>query len=349
MSPTIQPSNPQSPLALYPRTTVIETRVKSVSPIGRNAALVRFETQRRDAGGQAQPPHAWVAVIRYRYSGEPMSVEDRFVNPLGFQVLRYRRDAEALPPEPRTARRRRRGRGAGGRRPAGTCVVPAHARPARAAAAAARSRSRDAVRLRLLAALLALGAGRRLAAQVQPTPGSGDPRIQNVLYDADQVVQLQGTPGYPDRRRVRLRRGDRECRGRRQRRLAGDRRTSAATICSSRHLIAGVTTNMTVVTNARTYFFELAPLSAPASMAYTVRFRYPAAAGRPRRRRRRPASRAAIGSAARRRCGRAAIADDGVHTYIEWPRDTLAARGLCAERARARRHWSMAACATGCS
>jgi len=95
-----QPSNPQSPLSLYPRTTVVETRVKSVSPMGANTAMVRFETQRRDAGGQAQAPHAYVAIIRYRYSGEPMSVEDRFVNPLGFQVLRYRRDAEALAPEP---------------------------------------------------------------------------------------------------------------------------------------------------------------------------------------------------------------------------------------------------------
>ena len=99
---TTQPSSPQSPLAIYPRTTVIETRVKSVSPIGPNTALVRFETQRRDAGGLAQPPRAWVAIVRYRYSGEPMTVEDRFVNPLGFQVLRYRRDAEALPPEPET-------------------------------------------------------------------------------------------------------------------------------------------------------------------------------------------------------------------------------------------------------
>jgi type IV secretion system protein VirB8 len=95
-----QGSNPQSPLASYPRSTVIETRVKSVSPMGQNVAMVRFETQRRDAGGRAERPRAWVAIVRYRYSGEPMSVEDRFVNPLGFQVLRYRRDAEALPPEP---------------------------------------------------------------------------------------------------------------------------------------------------------------------------------------------------------------------------------------------------------
>jgi type IV secretion system protein VirB8 len=94
----MQVSNPQSPLALYPRTTVVETRVKSVSPVGRNAALVRFDTVRRDAGGQIQPPRSWVALIRYRYSGEPMKLEDRFVNPLGFQVLRYRRDAETIAP-----------------------------------------------------------------------------------------------------------------------------------------------------------------------------------------------------------------------------------------------------------
>jgi type IV secretion system protein VirB8 len=37
-----------------------------------------------------------VAVIRYRYSAEPMKLEDRFVNPLGFQVIKYRKDPEAL-------------------------------------------------------------------------------------------------------------------------------------------------------------------------------------------------------------------------------------------------------------
>jgi type IV secretion system protein VirB8 len=94
----VQGSNPESALARLPRTSVIETRVKSVSPVGRNVAMVRFETRRRDAGGQLGPPSAWVAMIRYRYSGEPMTLEDRMVNPLGFTVVRYRRDAEALPP-----------------------------------------------------------------------------------------------------------------------------------------------------------------------------------------------------------------------------------------------------------
>ncbi|MEG3088517.1 virB8 family protein [Sphingomonas sp. PB4P5] len=94
---SVQASNPDSPLARLPRSTVIETRVKSISPLGGNSALVRFETQRRDAGGRALPWQPWVAVVRYRFSGEPMQRDDRFLNPLGFQVLRYRRDAEALP------------------------------------------------------------------------------------------------------------------------------------------------------------------------------------------------------------------------------------------------------------
>ena len=94
----VQVSNPQSPLVVYPRTTVLETRVKSVSPLGRNVALVRFDTIRRDAGGQVQPTQSWVSVIRYRFSGEPMKLEERFVNPLGFRVLRYRRDPESAPP-----------------------------------------------------------------------------------------------------------------------------------------------------------------------------------------------------------------------------------------------------------
>jgi type IV secretion system protein VirB8 len=95
----MQISNPAGPLVLYPRTTMIDVRVKSVSPIGGNAALVRFDTVRSDAGAQPQPPSSWVAVIRYHYSDAPMSLEDRFVNPLGFQVTSYRKDAEVLTPE----------------------------------------------------------------------------------------------------------------------------------------------------------------------------------------------------------------------------------------------------------
>jgi type IV secretion system protein VirB8 len=93
----MQASNAASPLTLYPRSTIVDVRVKSVSPMDKDSALVRFETVREDAGAQPQPAAAWVAVVHYHYSNAPMSLEDRFVNPLGFQVTGFRKDPEALP------------------------------------------------------------------------------------------------------------------------------------------------------------------------------------------------------------------------------------------------------------
>ena len=39
---------------------------------------------------------AWTAVVAFRYTGAPMTMGDRFLNPLGFQVTSYRRDAETV-------------------------------------------------------------------------------------------------------------------------------------------------------------------------------------------------------------------------------------------------------------
>lgn len=94
----MQASNPDSPLALYPRSSTVETRIKSVSPMDARSALVRFETVRRDQNGVDHPAQAWVAILQYQFSGEPMSTDDRFLNPLGFQVVAYQRDPEALEP-----------------------------------------------------------------------------------------------------------------------------------------------------------------------------------------------------------------------------------------------------------
>ena len=168
-----------------------------------------------------------------------------------------------------------------------------------------------------LAALLAL-APASLEAQVHPMPGSGDPRIQTVLYDGEQVVQLQGTPGFQidvefasDEAIENVAVGDSAAW-----QVTPNRRGDHLFV---KPLIGGVTTNMTVVTSARTYFFELAPL-ATGEQAYTVRFRYPSAQTA-------AADGPATGVEGRYRLSGAhalrpsRIADDGVHTYIEWPHD----------------------------
>lgn len=93
----MQASNPLSPLAAYPRRTVIEVQVKSVSLLDNDTALVRFQTIRQDPGAQPQLDGSWIATISFRYSNEPMSAEDRLTNPLGFRVTRYHKDIEVLP------------------------------------------------------------------------------------------------------------------------------------------------------------------------------------------------------------------------------------------------------------
>lgn len=93
----MQANNPLSPLSYVPRGGTIDVEVRSISPLGGKRALVRFTTTQHNPGNQTQNPQYWVAVIGYQYSNAAMSEADRLLNPLGFQVTFYRRDAETLP------------------------------------------------------------------------------------------------------------------------------------------------------------------------------------------------------------------------------------------------------------
>lgn len=160
------------------------------------------------------------------------------------------------------------------------------------------------------------------AAQVRPQPGSGDPRLQSIEYRAEQIVTLEVATGYqlalefaPDERIESVAVGD----------------SGAWLVTPTKrgsHLfvkpaVEGVSTNMTVVTDARTYLFDLQPLPGPSPMmAYTVRFTYP-----------KPADGAAASVMAQavvetryrvrgdRKLRPSAISDDGIKTYIRWPAD----------------------------
>ena len=94
----MQKATPDSPLNLYSPTTLVSVTIKSVSILSPTTALVRFDTTRRDVGATIGSRQSWVAALAFRYSDAPMTMGDRFLNPLGFQVTRYRRDAETLAP-----------------------------------------------------------------------------------------------------------------------------------------------------------------------------------------------------------------------------------------------------------
>jgi type IV secretion system protein VirB8 len=90
-------SNPASILNSANAATQITTTVKSIAVLDKTHALVRFATDRRDGDGPVTRQD-WSAVVTYGFSGAPLSAEDRLINPLGFQVSHYRRDAEGAAP-----------------------------------------------------------------------------------------------------------------------------------------------------------------------------------------------------------------------------------------------------------
>lgn len=94
----MKPGNPDNPLARLPRQISVQARIKSVSILEGGQALVRYDlVQRNDAGAESRPA-PYVSVIRYRFRDRPLAEADRFINPLGFEVVRYRKDAEAPAP-----------------------------------------------------------------------------------------------------------------------------------------------------------------------------------------------------------------------------------------------------------
>ena len=89
-------SNPSSPLNSLNRGDTVSVRVRSVSLISEGAAIVRYTTTRTAGGAGTGPSANYVAAISFGFNGRPLRQEDRFDNPLGFQVTRYRSDPEGL-------------------------------------------------------------------------------------------------------------------------------------------------------------------------------------------------------------------------------------------------------------
>ena len=98
-------TNPNSPMKLWAATGRIKVYVKSVNflthgwmdnPKAPATAAVRFMTTRTNE--REQVIEHWAANVRFRYTQEPMRNEWRFDNPLGFQVIEYRKDQETVAP-----------------------------------------------------------------------------------------------------------------------------------------------------------------------------------------------------------------------------------------------------------
>ncbi len=128
----------------------------------------------------------------------------------------------------------------------------------------------------VLALLTALGGS---AGAVAPRPGPGDSRIHIVDYDPEQVVELKATLGYqmsvelgPAERIESIAIGDSV-----SWQVTPNRRGN---IFFLKPMANGPDTNMTVLTNLRSYYFQLSaqPKSRKQVPLVSVRFVYPAPA-----------------------------------------------------------------------
>lgn len=90
------PASKDNPVNLYGRETRVLPMIKSIQIPNNRTAIVRFSTRR--VGQDTGPEEHWVALMHFRYSREQQTNEWRFDNPLGFQIVDYRRDQESLSP-----------------------------------------------------------------------------------------------------------------------------------------------------------------------------------------------------------------------------------------------------------
>lgn len=153
-------------------------------------------------------------------------------------------------------------------------------------------------------------------AEIVPKPGPGDPHIQTVDYDPDQVIRIQTAPGYaltvefsPGERIENVAVGDGAAW-----QVSANKRGDLLFIKQAQ---SAPETNLTVITDARRYAFTLVPgYGADPQLAYTLRFAYPALSAAPAF----PIERSRTGYelSGTKALRPADIHDDGTATYIRW-------------------------------
>ena len=259
------PHNPASPLNVHKDGSTVRVQVQSVSFFQRGTgvtdlAQVRYLKAQRQAGGASDERFThWIATIQYAFTTPSQDARVRRWNPLGFKVLEL-------------TQRNRKPRICGG-----------------GAWAKARSHEEE-LMLALCYHVLLLPLYRVCAVLLPPSrtfpgarlPANGDARIRTAVYAADEVYRLQGYVGFQIE--LEFERGESFIG------LGAGDVESLAFAAQDNHLFlkpraAGVDTNLTVLTNRRTYHFEyLARVrradAVPSEVVYALRFVYAATGAR---------------------------------------------------------------------
>lgn len=95
-------SNPLSPLNLYKDGTNVRAQVTSITFFKRSSgvtdlAQVRYMKAKRPAGGTEEQKTYWIATVQYSFAEAAKDPKTRRWNPLGFKVIDFRPEPEAMP------------------------------------------------------------------------------------------------------------------------------------------------------------------------------------------------------------------------------------------------------------
>lgn len=157
-----------------------------------------------------------------------------------------------------------------------------------------------------------------LQAQIPPSPGSGDPRIQTARYDPNLILQLQVAAGYQltlilnrDEAIQTVAIGEG---GGWQ--ITPSKRGDTLFIKSD---LTARQTNLSVITTARSYAFELIPVATvSAQTTYQVQLTYPETVTRSTSPAVKPRAAGSYRFTGSKPLIPKAMSDDGQKTYIEW-------------------------------
>ncbi|EIO8946031.1 type IV secretion system protein [Salmonella enterica] len=88
-----------SPLNVLKDNYKMRVKIKSVTLLKDDVAQVRFTKMILDSSGKPAPEYRmteWIATVAFDFNKKIETEEQRLINPLGFEALSYRVDAEAL-------------------------------------------------------------------------------------------------------------------------------------------------------------------------------------------------------------------------------------------------------------
>ncbi|HSQ97751.1 MAG TPA: type IV secretion system protein [Rickettsiales bacterium] len=92
----INPKNESSPYALIGSKGMIEVALKSISFPTPNSAIIRFRLKNLGFVRDFKNNRDMIADIEFKFTDIKLSVEERYINPIGFQVTKYVVDQELV-------------------------------------------------------------------------------------------------------------------------------------------------------------------------------------------------------------------------------------------------------------